>query len=114
MPTKPFNFETDSNGYGDVLRPEAGAVPPTLAADDMQSFGADGDLGTQAKEGLAERVASAKETLADTATTIADRARSTAAATDTYVRQSPWQAVGIGAAAGAVTGFVLGFLLARR
>lgn len=129
MPNKPFNFETESNGYGDVRRPETGVagaskVPPMLATDE-DSFGADGDLGTtsgplqgkdfsQAKERLAERVADAKHAVSQTATQIADRARSTAAAADEYVHQSPWQAVGIGAAAGAVVGLVLGFLLARR
>lgn len=119
MPNKPSNFETDSNGYGDVMRPAS-----TSSADDVHSFGAGGDLATgsplqdaglsQAKEQLAERVADAKHALSHAATTIADRARSTAAVTDSYVRQSPWQAVGIAAAAGAVAGLVFGVLLARR
>ena len=38
----------------------------------------------------------------------ADRARSGANATDQYVREQPWQAVGISAAVGLLIGFLVG------
>jgi len=39
-----------------------------------------------------------------------DRARDAARATDDYVHDNPWQAVGVGAA----VGFVVGMLMTRR
>ena len=52
----------------------------------------------------------AKARLGEIKETARVRAVDTAKATDQYVRGNPWQAVGIGAAAGVV----LGFLLATR
>lgn len=48
--------------------------------------------------------------LADVGTQVTTRAKAAATTTDEYVRANPWQAVGVGALAGAV----LGFLIARR
>ena len=41
---------------------------------------------------------------------LADRSREMASVADDYVRERPWQMVGIGAAAG----LAIGFLVARR
>jgi ElaB/YqjD/DUF883 family membrane-anchored ribosome-binding protein len=59
---------------------------------------------------LQEKLGTAKETLAAGSKRISDTARQAADATDGYVRQSPWQAMGIAALAGAL----VGFLLARK
>ncbi|MBA3582018.1 MAG: DUF883 domain-containing protein [Gammaproteobacteria bacterium] len=64
----------------------------------------------RAKEKLNERVEMARESLDDMGGVIAQRARQTAAATDNYVRDQPWTAIGIGAA----LGVILGVVLARR
>jgi ElaB/YqjD/DUF883 family membrane-anchored ribosome-binding protein len=60
------------------------------------------------KAKLSARVAAAKESLQAMSTDVADRARKAATVTNKYVHDQPWQAVGIGAAAGILLGFVLG------
>jgi ElaB/YqjD/DUF883 family membrane-anchored ribosome-binding protein len=62
------------------------------------------------KAQLSERVAVAKQSVEKMGGVIAERARDGAKATDSYVHENPWQAVGIGAAAGVL----LGLMLARR
>ena len=57
-----------------------------------------------------ESLRAAKLRIADAGDDVAARTRAAADATDQYVRENPWQAVGIAAA----VGFVLGFLLSRR
>lgn len=69
-----------------------------------------GDDLARAKEKLGARLASAKESLAEAGGVVADHARKTAKATDTYVHEQPWKAIGIGA----TVGLLLGFALARR
>jgi len=55
-------------------------------------------------------VDTAKETLAQGSDTVRRQAQRAAATADDYVRESPWQAVGIAALVGAV----VGILVARR
>jgi ElaB/YqjD/DUF883 family membrane-anchored ribosome-binding protein len=64
----------------------------------------------RAKAKLAARVAAARDSVEKMGGAIADRARNTVKATDGYVHEQPWQAIGIGA----VAGLLIGFLLARR
>jgi ElaB/YqjD/DUF883 family membrane-anchored ribosome-binding protein len=64
----------------------------------------------RAKARLSARVTAAKESVEEISGAIADRARSTAKITDSYVHAQPWQAVGIGAA----LGLLIGFILAQR
>lgn len=52
----------------------------------------------------------AKERLADAEKIAVDKARAAAKATDVYVHENPWKAIGIGAA----VGVVIGMLIARR
>jgi ElaB protein len=55
-------------------------------------------------------ITAAKNALSDGTDQVRRRAKDTMAAGDNYVREQPWQAVGIGAA----VGLVVGFLVARR
>ncbi len=55
-------------------------------------------------------VDSAKDSLAGSADTLRRRAQKAASGADDYVRESPWQAVGLAA----VVGAVVGILVARR
>lgn len=55
----------------------------------------------------------AKSSLNLSAAQIRDQARRAAESTDQYVRDSPWQAVGIAAGVAALLGVGLGYLLAR-
>jgi ElaB/YqjD/DUF883 family membrane-anchored ribosome-binding protein len=69
----------------------------------------DVDVG-RLRDSLRHKLATAKAGIAEGGRRITAAATSAATATDDYVRQSPWQAVGFAAAAGAA----IGFLLARR
>jgi ElaB/YqjD/DUF883 family membrane-anchored ribosome-binding protein len=64
----------------------------------------------RAKVKLAERIAAAKASVGQMGGAIADGTRHAAQATDSYVHERPWQAIGIGAG----LGVLVGFLLARR
>lgn len=64
----------------------------------------------RAKDKLASRANSARDSAMKFGGEIAGRVRTSATAADTYVHEQPWQAIGIGAAAG----LVIGLLLARR
>jgi ElaB/YqjD/DUF883 family membrane-anchored ribosome-binding protein len=71
-----------------------------------------GDDLARAKAKIRDRIAAAKVSIEEMGGVIVQRARKTAVATDTYVREQPWKAVGIGAGVGLLLGFV--FTLARR
>lgn len=62
---------------------------------------------TRAKAKLSARVTKAKESIDEMSGVIAERARSTAKITDSYVHAQPWQAIGIGAAVGLLIGLAL-------
>ena len=64
----------------------------------------------RAKEKLSARLADAKDSVVSMGGDIADRARKGAKATDDYVHEQPWKAIG----AGAAIGLLVGFALARR
>jgi ElaB/YqjD/DUF883 family membrane-anchored ribosome-binding protein len=51
-------------------------------------------------------VDAAKESLADSANNLREHAQSVAGTADDYVRESPWQAIGIAALVGAVVGIL--------
>jgi ElaB/YqjD/DUF883 family membrane-anchored ribosome-binding protein len=59
---------------------------------------------------VSQGVAAAKRTLADGTDQVQQHAKRAMSASDGYVRDQPWQAIGIAAAAG----LVVGFLVARR
>jgi len=117
--------EIDANGRG------TGSIPAALAAAESDASAPEGefhnfiadieDLITsmtpltgedlaRAKAKLSERVAAAKESVTVMGSEVAHRARKTARATNRYVEENPWQAVGIGAA----LGLLIGVVLARR
>lgn len=57
-----------------------------------------------------ESLRTARARLAELGEVGVEKAKAAAKATDTYVHENPWQAVGIGAG----VGFVLGWLLSRK
>lgn len=67
-----------------------------------------GDDLTAAKVKLNARIAAARDTVAEISGTITQRVRKSAAVTNNYVHDQPWQAIGIGAAVGVLLGYVLG------
>ena len=63
-----------------------------------------------ARERIQASLASARVNLADTERAVLDKTKIAAKATDEYVHENPWQAVGVAA----VIGFLLGALITRR
>lgn len=64
----------------------------------------------QVRAKVEQTLARAKTSAADGAATIRGYARDASTATDDYVHESPWTAIGLAAAAGVI----VGFLAARR
>ena len=64
----------------------------------------------RAKAKLSARISTARAAIGKAKGAVADRVRSGATRTDHYVREQPWQAVGISA----VAGLLIGLLLCRR
>lgn len=69
-----------------------------------------GEKVSAARERIQASLATAKVKLTDAERVLVDETKDAAKATDEYVRDNPWQAVGIAAAAG----LVLGVLISRR
>jgi ElaB/YqjD/DUF883 family membrane-anchored ribosome-binding protein len=69
-----------------------------------------GEKVSAARERIEASLATAKVKLSDAERVVVDKTKDAAKATDEYVRDNPWQAVGIAAAAG----LVLGVLISRR
>jgi len=72
--------------------------------------GAAGERIAAARARAEETVRAAKEKLSGLDEEIIDRAKDAARATDDYVREHPWGAVGVAA----VAGLLIGILIARR
>ena len=103
-------------GAGDAV-PElhgSGQEGTNLRADVQNLLGRVAHVGDPEIARLRARIerglATAKKTLADGTDRIQRRAKDALAAGDGYVRDRPWQAVGVAAA----VGLFLGFLVARR
>ena len=69
-----------------------------------------GEKVSVARERIQASLATAKVKLSDAEQALLEKSKLAAKATDEYVRENPWQAVGIAAAAG----LVLGVLISRR
>jgi ElaB/YqjD/DUF883 family membrane-anchored ribosome-binding protein len=85
-----------------------------VIADAEEILGATADQGGEKISALRariqERLRDARTRLAAAEAVLLDKTRAAARATDAYVHESPWQAVGIGAG----VGFLLGLILGRR
>ena len=79
----------------EILRATAG-----VAGDKM------GDL----RERIGERLRDAKLRLADAEAALVDRTKAAARATDDFVHENPWRAVGVAAAVGLLLGVIIGRL----
>ena len=117
------NFpETSGNGHGSGPIKELSTSFAAPAATEATGFLADiedlitattsltGEDLARAKAQLLERVASAKTAVAKMSSAVSESARQGARATDNFVQERPWQAVGIAA----VVGVLAGLVLARR
>lgn len=59
---------------------------------------------------LQDHLANARHSLAEAQAAVAERTRQVARATDDYVHDNPWRAIGIAAG----IGFIIGLLIGRR
>lgn len=62
------------------------------------------------KAQIKDRIAAAKHSVEEVGTEISQKARTSAASTNTYVHEQPWKSMGIAAA----IGFAFGVVIARR
>lgn len=70
--------------------------------------GVAGDKMGDMRERIGERLRDAKLRLADTEAALVDRTKAAARATDDYVQENPWRAVGIAAGIGLLLGVIIG------
>ena len=79
-------------------------------AEDMLHATADqaGDKIASMRARIEERLKGARERLADAEAILITKTRAAARATDAYVHESPWTAIGIAASLGLVLGVILG------
>lgn len=123
MQTEPTLAELASNGHGAGSGPAknpAADRAPSGVTQEFQDFVADmedlikantsltGEDLARAKAKLHARVAAARAFVEAMPEAIADRARNTLKVADGYVREQPWQTIGITAAVGLLVGFLLG------
>lgn len=67
-----------------------------------------GEKATAARERIQENLRVAKLKLADAEELMVDRTKQAARATDEFVRDHPWQAVGVAAGIGLIIGLLIG------
>ncbi|MBL0141597.1 MAG: DUF883 domain-containing protein [Betaproteobacteria bacterium] len=75
---------------------------------------AGGDKANAWRAGVEQNLAAAKDKLVQLEHTAAEKAKVAAEATDNYVHDKPWQAIGITAGVGVLVGLAVGMLLNRR
>lgn len=66
-----------------------------------------GEKVTAARERIQDSLAAAKDRLADAQVQVTAKAKQAAKATDEYVHENPWKAVGIAAGAGLIIGMLI-------
>ncbi len=76
--------------------------------------GAGGEKAQALRANVEQSLRTARERLRELEQDALERTRAAARATDEYVHEHPWRAVGIGAAIAAIIGIVVGLLLNRR
>lgn len=96
----------------DVTREQLMADFKTVIADAEALLKATTNQGGEGVASLRTRVeaslARAKEKMADTEAVALARARAAAKATDVYVHENPWKAIGISAGLALLVGFIMG------
>ena len=70
--------------------------------------GAAGEKAGELRERIANRLRDAKERLQDAEAVLVDKTKAAARATDDYVNDNPWRAVGIAAGVGLLLGIIFG------
>jgi ElaB/YqjD/DUF883 family membrane-anchored ribosome-binding protein len=99
-----------SNGNKDRLVSDMKLVITDAEEILRATAGAAGEKVTELRERITIRLRDAKERLADAEAALLDKTKAAAIATDDFVHNEPWKAVGVAAA----LGLALGVLIGRR
>ena len=75
-----------------------------------EAASASGDKATELRESALRALRNTREVLHDTQEAVVERGRQAVKATDHYVHDNPWQAIGVAA----VVGLLFGMLVSRR
>jgi ElaB/YqjD/DUF883 family membrane-anchored ribosome-binding protein len=98
-----------SDGIGDIKSAASGEIKNLIAdVEDLMARIADlkdADV-VRVRSRVQRAVDATKQSLADSAETLRRQAQNVASTADDYVRESPWQAIGIAALVGAVVGIL--------
>jgi ElaB/YqjD/DUF883 family membrane-anchored ribosome-binding protein len=98
-----------SDGIGDIKSAASGEIKNLIAdVEDLMARIADlkdADV-VRVRSRVLRAVDATKQSLADSAETLRRQAQNVASTADDYVRESPWQAIGIAALVGAVVGIL--------
>ncbi len=100
----------NANVTRDQLVADAKVVIDDVESLLRQAAAASGQQAQDLRERAADTLRTAREKLQDAQIAVAANARAAANATDDWVHEHPWSAVGIGAG----VGFLLGLLVSRR
>ncbi|OIQ83506.1 hypothetical protein GALL_347000 [mine drainage metagenome] len=109
MSTKNLPAETD---FSDVTKEQLIADFKVVVADAEALIKATANQGGEAlakvRAQAEESLAVAKEKMADAQAALVEKTRAAAHATDDYVHENPWKAVGVAAGVGLVIGLLIG------
>ena len=107
-------MDNQTNVHGDASRDKLVSDLKVVMADAEEllriTASQAGEKASAARERIQASLSVAKAKLSDTERAMVDQTKVVAKATDEYVHQNPWAAVGIAAA----VGLVLGVLISRR
>ena len=112
--TTDANFTTDAHVTKDKIKGDLKTVLSDMDDYLRATASQTGEKIGAIRERLQEHMHRAKDRLADTTEIVVDKTKEAAKATDEYVRENPWQSVGIAAGVGALVGIVIGLSLNRR
>lgn len=91
-----------------TLIPPAGKADPALGDEAVKISGASvPEEVAAARMLIAERLRQTRSRLVEARAVVAGKAKCTAQATDAYVKDHPWQVLGVAAAAGVLAGVLL-------
>ncbi|TCS38280.1 ElaB/YqjD/DUF883 family membrane-anchored ribosome-binding protein [Paucimonas lemoignei] len=105
-----YSSTNSSDSMGKDMKNAARDATDTLKATGQQLGEQMSEQYRNARSKFQDTFSQAKSNFSDIQENVSERTRTAMDSTDQYVRDNPWQAVGIGAA----IGVVLGFLMMRR
>lgn len=105
-----YSSTNQGDSIGNDMKNAARDTSDTLKATGQQLSDQMGEHYRNARSKFQDTLSQAKSNFSDIQDDVSERTRTAMDTTDQYVRDNPWQAVGIGAA----VGVVLGLLMMRR